>query len=76
MFVAKSKFPVNDPLEMKVHSFCRENESCDFGQKLTFPIMKANWEKKSSCVMSQAVPADLSWNQARCLPFLSQFKGW
>lgn len=44
MFVAKNKFPLNDPLEMKVHSFRDENESCAFGQKLTFRIMKANCE--------------------------------
>lgn len=120
MFVAKSKFPLNDLPEMQVHRFRDENESCDFGQ-LTFPIMKANCEpelpemlklslkvtstflnpdntfrctvpeirndfavdlsrfetffealehsplgkKRSCCAMSQAVPADLSWNQAR-----------
>ena len=43
MFVAKSKFPLNDLPEMQVHRFRDENESCDFGQ-LTFPIMKANCE--------------------------------
>lgn len=44
MFVAKTKFPLNDQPEMKVHRFRDENESCAFGQKLTFRIMKANCE--------------------------------
>ena len=30
--------------EGKVERFRDENESCAFGQKLTFPIMKANCE--------------------------------
>ena len=48
MFVAKGKFPLNDLPEMQVHRFRDENESCACGQKLTFPIMKANCEPELS----------------------------